>query len=72
MRFEYVASVASTPPELFCSCTVSVSYTLVVVVSAVSICSQNVSVAEVAVDGMVTVCITVSVVAVPYPSSHAL
>ena len=42
-----------------------------VVVSAVSMCNQNVSVAETAVDGMVTVWYSVFVVAVPKPSSQA-
>jgi len=51
---EYVASVDNTEPELFRTCTVRVSYIVVVVVSAVSICSQNVSVAAVALAGMDT------------------
>ena len=58
-------------PEELRTCTVRVSKAVVVEVSAVSICSQKVSVAAVAVDGMVTCCITVSVVVVPKPSSHA-
>ena len=64
-RFEYVASVASTVPLLLRICTFSVSYAVVVVVSAVSMCSQNVSVAEVLPAGIVTVCTIESVCAAP-------
>ena len=65
LRFEYVASVASTVPELFNTWTFNVSYAVVVVVSAVSIWSQNVRVAAVAFAGMVTCWYSVSVCAVP-------
>ena len=44
---------------------------MVVVVSAVSMCSQKLSVAAVAFDAMLTCCITVSVVAVPQPFIQA-
>jgi len=52
-------------PDEFRTCTVSVSNAVVVLVSAVSICRKNVSVAAVAVDGIVTCCMTVSVCVVP-------
>ena len=71
MRFENVASVASTVPLLLRIWTLSVSYAVTVVVSAVSMCSQNVSVAEVLPAGMVTVWRIESVCAEPYPSIHA-
>ena len=58
-------SVASTVLEVFNTCTCSVSNAVVVVVSAVSMCSQKLSVAVVAVDGIVTVCVAVSVWVVP-------
>ena len=45
--------------------TLSVSNAVEVLVSAVSMCRKNVSVAAVAADGMVTVCSTVSVCVVP-------
>jgi hypothetical protein len=48
-----------------------VSNAVVVVVSAVSMCSQKVRVAEAAVDGMLTVWVAVSVWVVPKPSSQA-
>ena len=64
-KFEKVARVESTVPDEFRTCTVNLSNAVVVLVSAVSICSQNVSVAAVAADGMVTVCSTVSVWVVP-------
>jgi hypothetical protein len=48
-----------------------VSKAVVVLVSAVSMCSQKVSVAAVALEAIETCCITVSVCAVPKPSSHA-
>src|ERR1051326_6872397 len=70
-RFENVAKVESTVPDEFRICTVSVSNAVVVLLSAVSMCRKNVSVAAVAADGMVTVCSAVSVCVVPYPSSHA-
>jgi hypothetical protein len=38
LRFEYVARVLRTVPELLSTCAVSVSYAVVVVVSAVSMC----------------------------------
>lgn len=66
-----MSSVCSTVPLVFLTSTLSVSNWLVVLVSAVSTCSQKVSVAEVAVEGMATVCRTVSVVVVPQPSIHA-
>ena len=61
----------STEPEELRTCTVKVSNAVVVVVSAVSMCSQKLRVAAVAFDAMVTCCITVSVVVVPKPSSQA-
>jgi hypothetical protein len=64
-RLEKVARVDSTVPDELRTCTVKVSNAVVVLVSAVSMCSQNVSVAAVAVDGIVTCCITVSVCVVP-------
>lgn len=70
-RLENVASVESTVPELFRTCTVSVSNLVVVVVSAVSTCSQKLRVAAVALEAMLTCCRIVSVVVVPNPSSHA-
>jgi hypothetical protein len=57
--------VASTVPLVLSTWICRVSNAVVVVVSAVSICSQNVSVAEVAVDGMLTVWVAVSVWVVP-------
>src|SRR2546430_17447869 len=48
-----------------------VSKARVVLVSAESICSQKLSVADVAVDGMLTCWSNVSVVAEPWPSSQA-
>lgn len=68
---EYVARVESTVPALFRTCNVKVSNAVVVVVSAVSTCSQKVSVAAVALEAIETCCITVSVCVVPKPSSHA-
>jgi hypothetical protein len=68
---ENVPSVESTVPALLRTCNVNVSNAVVVLVSAVSICSQNVRVAAVAFAGMDTCCITVSVWADPNPSSHA-
>lgn len=64
-------SVASTVLDELSTCTFSVSNAVVVVVSAVSMCSQNVRVALVAVDGIVTVWVAESVWVVPYPSSQA-
>lgn len=68
---ENVCSVCKTFPEESRIWTFIVSNILVVVVSAVSMCSQKLKVAEFAVDGMVTCCMMVSVVVVPKPSSHA-
>lgn len=53
------------------TCTCKVSNAVVVVVSAVSMCSQKVRVALVAVEGIVTVWVAESVCVVPYPSSQA-
>src|SRR5215813_2792570 len=64
-RFEYVASVL--PPTF----TVSVSNGVTPVVSAVSMCNQNVNVELVHPAGMVTDWDSVSVCVAPYPSSHA-
>ncbi len=64
-RFEYVASVPSTVPEPLSTCTVSLSYAVEVVVSAVSMCSQNEKFALAHVDGMETDCETVSVCVEP-------
>jgi len=64
--------VCNTAPVESLTCTVSVSNARVVLVSAVSICSQKLSVADVAVDGMLTCWSNVSVVVVPWPSSQAL
>ena len=64
-RLENVARVERTVPDEFRTCTVNVSNAVVVLVSAVSICRKNVSVAAVAVDGIVTCCSTVSVCVVP-------
>ena len=60
-----MASVESTVPEEFSTCTVNVSNAVVVVVSAVSMCRKNVSVAAVAVEEIVTCCNAVSVCVVP-------
>jgi hypothetical protein len=65
LRLENVPRVASTVLELLSTWTCKVSNAVVVVVSAVSICSQNVKVAVVAVEGMVTVWVAVSVWVVP-------
>jgi hypothetical protein len=70
-RLENVASVESTAPDELRTCTCNVSNAEVVVVSAVSICSQKLNEAAVALAGMVTCCITVSVVLVPQPSIQA-
>ena len=50
---------------MFSTWTFKVSNAVVVVVSAVSMCSQKVKVAEVAVEGMVMVWAAVSVCVVP-------
>ena len=52
---ENVPRVDSTVPEVLSTCTDRTSKAVVVVVSAVSMCNQNVRVAVVAVEGMVTV-----------------
>ena len=65
MRFENVPRVASTALELLSTWTCSVSRAVVVVVSAVSMCSQKLNVAVVMVEGMVTVWVAVSVWVVP-------
>lgn len=62
---EKVPRVANTVPLVLSTCTCRVSKAVVVVVSAVSICSQKVRVADVAVDGIVTVWVAVSVWVVP-------
>lgn len=64
-RLEKVPSVDSTVPLVFNTWTRKVSNAVVVVVSAVSMCSQKVRVAEVAVDGMLTVWVALSVWVVP-------
>ena len=66
-----MARVESTVPELLRTCTVRVSYLVVVVVSAVLTCSQKLRVAAVALEAIVTCCMMVSVFVVPHPSSHA-
>ena len=58
---ENVPRVANTVPLVLSTWTLKVSNAVVVVVSAVSICSQKVRFAEVAVEGMVTVWVAVSV-----------
>ena len=58
---ENVPRVASTVPEVFSTWICSVSNAVVVVVSAVSICNQKLSVALVAVEGIVTVWVALSV-----------
>jgi hypothetical protein len=64
-RFENVARVVSTVPLELSTWTFSVSYAVVLVVSAVSMCSQNEKFAFLHVDGMVTVWARVSVCVVP-------
>lgn len=58
-------------PEELRICTCNVSKAVVVLVSAVLMCSQKLNVAAVAFAGMVTCCITVSVVVVPQPFIQA-
>lgn len=65
LRFEYVASVVL---PIFA---VSLSYAVDEVVSAVSMCSQKVSVALLHPDGIVTLCERVSVCVLPTPFSQA-
>jgi len=62
---ENVPSVAKTVPLVFNTWILKVSNAVVVVVSAVSMCSQNVRVALVDPEGMLTVCDAVSVWFVP-------
>jgi len=64
-RLENVPRVASTVLELLSTWTWSVSKAVVVVVSAVSMCSQKLRVAVVALAGIVTVWVAVSVWFVP-------
>lgn len=64
-RLEKVPRVAKTVPLVLSTWILKVSKAVVVVVSAVSICNQKVSVADVAVDGMLTVWVAVSVWVVP-------
>jgi len=66
-----VPSVASTVPDVLSTWTCNLSKAVVVVVSAVSICRKKLNVAVVAVEGMVTVWVAVSVWVVPKPSSQA-
>jgi len=68
---ENVCRVCKTVPDESRIWTCSVSNAVVVLVSAVSMCSQKLSVADVAFEGMVTCCMMVSVVVVPKPSSQA-
>lgn len=65
LRLENVPRVANTVPLVLSTWTLKVSNAVVVVVSAVSICNQNVRVADVAVDGILTVCLALSVWVVP-------
>ena len=65
MRFENVPSVASTVFEVLSTWIFKVSNAVVVVVSAVSMCSQKLNVAVVTVDGMVTCWVAVSVCVKP-------
>ena len=64
-RFEYVASVPRTVPLEFSTWTWRVSNLAVVVVSAVSTCSQNDRFAFAHEDGIETFCDSVSVWVVP-------
>src|SRR5207248_3181384 len=70
-RFEYVARVARTVPEPFSTWTLSVSYAVVVDVSAVSTCSQKLNWYELHPAGRVMDWASVSVWLAPYPSSQA-
>lgn len=70
-RFEKVPKVARTVPDVLSTCTWRVSKAVVVVVSAVSMCSQKLKVAVVMLEGIVTVWVAVSVCVMPYPSSQA-
>jgi len=62
---ENVPRTASTVFDVFSTWTCRVSKAVVVVVSAVSMCSQKLNVAVVMVEGMVTVWVAVSVWVVP-------
>ena len=62
---EKVPRVASTVFDVLSTWTCSVSNAVVVVVSAVSMCSQKLNVAVVAVEGIVTVWVALSVCVVP-------
>jgi len=64
-RLENVANVESTVPDVLSTWTLKVSKAVVVVVSAVSMCSQKVKVAVVAVEGMEMVWAAESVCVVP-------
>ena len=64
-KLENWPRTASTLLEELSTWTWNLSNAVVVVVSAVSMCSQKLSVAEVAVEGIVTVWVTVSVWVVP-------
>ncbi len=64
-RLENVFRVERTVPEELRICNARVSNAVVVLVSAVSMCSQNVSVAAVALEAIETCCINVSVCVVP-------
>ena len=68
---ENVCSVCRTFPFASQICTCIVSNCLVVEVSAVSTWSQKLNVAEVALAGIATCCMMVSVFVVPNPSSQA-
>lgn len=61
----------NTVPAVLRTCTVNVSKAVVVLVSAVSMCSQKVSVAAVALEAMLACCMMESVVVEPCPSSQA-
>lgn len=64
-RLENVFRVESTVPEELRTWTARVSKALVVVVSAVSICSQKLRDALVAFEAIVTCCVSVSVCVAP-------
>lgn len=60
-RLENWPRTASTVPDVLSTWTWNLSNAVVVVVSAVSMCSQKLKVAVVTVEGIVTVCVAVSV-----------
>ena len=62
---ENIPNVARTVFDVFSTWICRVSNAVVVVVSAVSMCSQKLNVAVVMVEGMVTVWVAVSVWVVP-------